>query len=87
MAIVAQTSKYGKSGRTVLAWAVGLLFFFPLFWSWCMRITLQTCCGIVDLVLALHAEVARLNQGAIEQIFNRVELYVRTFYRLQQEKR
>ena len=32
MAIVAQTSKYGKSGRTVLAWAVGLLFFFPIFW-------------------------------------------------------
>ncbi len=32
MAIVAQTSKYGKTGRTILAWAVGLLFFFPIFW-------------------------------------------------------
>ncbi|MEM7520025.1 MAG: carbohydrate ABC transporter permease, partial [Pseudomonadota bacterium] len=32
MAIVAQSSKYGRSGRTVLAWAVGLLFFFPIFW-------------------------------------------------------
>ena len=32
MAIVAQTSKYGKTGRTILAWTVGLLFFFPIFW-------------------------------------------------------
>lgn len=32
MAIVAQTSKYGQTGRTILAWAVGLLFFFPIFW-------------------------------------------------------
>ncbi len=32
MAIVAQSSKYGQAGRTVLAWAVGLLFFFPIFW-------------------------------------------------------
>jgi len=32
MAIVAQSSKYGNLGRTVLAWAVGLLFFFPIFW-------------------------------------------------------
>ena len=32
MAIVAQNSKYGKTGRTILAWAVGLLFFFPIFW-------------------------------------------------------
>ncbi|MEP1933939.1 MAG: carbohydrate ABC transporter permease, partial [Roseibium sp.] len=32
MAIVAQSSKYGKTGRTILAWAVGLIFFFPIFW-------------------------------------------------------
>ncbi len=32
MAIVAQTSKFGNIGRPVLAWAVGLLFFFPIFW-------------------------------------------------------
>ena len=32
MAIVAQTSKYGTTGRTILAWIVGLLFFFPIFW-------------------------------------------------------
>ena len=32
MAIVAQSSKYGQTGRTILAWAVGLLFFFPIFW-------------------------------------------------------
>ncbi|WGI22307.1 carbohydrate ABC transporter permease [Amylibacter sp. IMCC11727] len=32
MAIVAQTSKYGQLGRTILAWSVGLLFFFPIFW-------------------------------------------------------
>ena len=32
MAIVAQSSKIGNIGRPVLAWAVGLLFFFPIFW-------------------------------------------------------
>ncbi|MGB7432256.1 MAG: carbohydrate ABC transporter permease [Ahrensia sp.] len=32
MAIVAQKSKFGTYGRPVLAWAVGLLFFFPIFW-------------------------------------------------------
>ena len=32
MAIVAQSSKYGQTTRTILAWAVGLLFFFPIFW-------------------------------------------------------
>ncbi|MEO9574629.1 MAG: carbohydrate ABC transporter permease [Tateyamaria sp.] len=32
MAIVAENSKYGQTGRTILAWAVGLLFFFPIFW-------------------------------------------------------
>ncbi len=32
MAIVAQTSKFGTIGRPVLAWVVGLLFFFPIFW-------------------------------------------------------
>ena len=32
MAIVAQTSKFATTGRTILAWAVGLLFFFPIFW-------------------------------------------------------
>ena len=32
MAIVAQESKYGKISRPVLAWIVGLLFFFPIFW-------------------------------------------------------
>ncbi|MEM7438249.1 MAG: carbohydrate ABC transporter permease [Pseudomonadota bacterium] len=32
MAIVAQSSKYGRTGRTALAWVVGLLFFFPIFW-------------------------------------------------------
>ncbi|CUH48691.1 carbohydrate ABC transporter permease [Ruegeria atlantica] len=32
MAIVAQSSKYGDIGRAILAWAVGLLFFFPIFW-------------------------------------------------------
>jgi sorbitol/mannitol transport system permease protein len=32
MAIVAQSSKYGQIGRTTLAWIVGLLFFFPIFW-------------------------------------------------------
>lgn len=32
MAIVAQTSKFGTFGRPVLAWGIGLLFFFPIFW-------------------------------------------------------
>lgn len=32
MAIVAQKSKFGTYGRPLLAWAVGLLFFFPIFW-------------------------------------------------------
>jgi sorbitol/mannitol transport system permease protein len=32
MAIVAQSSRYGIVGRTALAWGVGLLFFFPIFW-------------------------------------------------------
>lgn len=32
MAIVAQSSNFGKYGRPVLAWAIGLLFFFPIFW-------------------------------------------------------
>lgn len=32
MAIVAQTSKYGQVSRATLAWVVGLLFFFPIFW-------------------------------------------------------
>lgn len=32
MAIVAQSSKFGTYGRPVLAWGVGLLFFFPIFW-------------------------------------------------------
>ena len=32
MAIVAQSSKYGQMSRTLLAWIVGLLFFFPIFW-------------------------------------------------------
>jgi len=32
MAIVAQSSKFGTTGRTILAWSVGLLFFFPIFW-------------------------------------------------------
>ncbi|WP_334067596.1 carbohydrate ABC transporter permease [Nereida ignava] len=32
MAIVAQSSKYGQFSRTLLAWIVGLLFFFPIFW-------------------------------------------------------
>ena len=54
-----------------------------------MRITLQACCAIVDLVLAvaIHAKIARLDQSAIEEIFNGVELDVRTFYRLQQKQR
>lgn len=32
MAIVAQSSKLGRSSRTLLAWGVGLTFFFPIFW-------------------------------------------------------
>ena len=32
MAIVANDTKFGKFGRPVLAWIVGLLFFFPIFW-------------------------------------------------------
>lgn len=32
MAIVANSSRFGKIGWPVLAWSVGLLFFFPIFW-------------------------------------------------------
>ncbi|MEL6921941.1 MAG: carbohydrate ABC transporter permease, partial [Pseudomonadota bacterium] len=32
MAIVAQSSKAGRISRATFAWAVGLLFFFPIFW-------------------------------------------------------
>ncbi|MCV6823961.1 MULTISPECIES: carbohydrate ABC transporter permease [Halocynthiibacter] len=32
MAIVAQTTKFSKIAWPVLAWMVGLLFFFPIFW-------------------------------------------------------
>lgn len=32
MAIVARSSRFSKFGRPVLAWGVGLLFFFPIFW-------------------------------------------------------
>ena len=32
MAIVAQSSKYGRVSRATLAWVVGMLFFFPIFW-------------------------------------------------------
>ncbi|MEO1700801.1 MAG: carbohydrate ABC transporter permease [Pseudomonadota bacterium] len=32
MAIVAQSTKAGRISRAILAWAVGLLFFFPIFW-------------------------------------------------------
>ena len=32
MAIVAQTSKFSQISRPFLAWAIGLLFFFPIFW-------------------------------------------------------
>ncbi|WP_299655810.1 carbohydrate ABC transporter permease [uncultured Tateyamaria sp.] len=32
MAIVATTTKFSVYGRPVLAWIVGLLFFFPIFW-------------------------------------------------------
>ena len=32
MAIVAQTSRFGKFARPLLAWGVALLFFFPIFW-------------------------------------------------------
>lgn len=32
MAIVAENTKFGIYGRPVLAWAVAILFFFPIFW-------------------------------------------------------
>ncbi|MEM9360612.1 MAG: carbohydrate ABC transporter permease [Pseudomonadota bacterium] len=32
MAIVAQTSRFSKVSRPILAWIVGLVFFFPIFW-------------------------------------------------------
>jgi len=32
MAIVAQESKLGTVGRPIIAWAIALLFFFPIFW-------------------------------------------------------
>lgn len=32
MAIVAQNTKFGTVGRPILAWAVAILFFFPIFW-------------------------------------------------------
>ena len=32
MAIVAENTKFGTYGRPVLAWAVAILFFFPIFW-------------------------------------------------------
>ncbi|TLP46111.1 carbohydrate ABC transporter permease [Cohaesibacter sp. CAU 1516] len=32
MAIVAQSSTLGRSSRMLLAWGVGLTFFFPIFW-------------------------------------------------------
>ncbi|MGR3434460.1 MAG: carbohydrate ABC transporter permease [Shimia sp.] len=32
MAIVAERSRFGSAGRTVAAWLVALLFFFPIFW-------------------------------------------------------
>ncbi|MEN0001664.1 MAG: carbohydrate ABC transporter permease [Pseudomonadota bacterium] len=32
MAIVAQSTKTGRVSRATLAWIVGLLFFFPIFW-------------------------------------------------------
>lgn len=32
MPIVAQSSKYSRFSRATLAWVVGLLFFFPIFW-------------------------------------------------------
>jgi polyol transport system permease protein len=32
MAIVATSSRFSKFGRPVLAWGVGLMFFFPIFW-------------------------------------------------------
>ena len=32
MAIVAQSSRLGRSSRMLLAWGVGLTFFFPIFW-------------------------------------------------------
>ena len=32
MAIVAQSSKFSTYARPILAWGIGLLFFFPIFW-------------------------------------------------------
>ena len=32
MAIVSKTSNLVKYGRPILAWSIGLLFFFPIFW-------------------------------------------------------
>ena len=32
MAIVSKTSNLVKHGRPILAWSIGLLFFFPIFW-------------------------------------------------------
>ena len=32
MAIVAQSSKYGRVSRATFAWIAGLLFFLPIFW-------------------------------------------------------
>ncbi|MEL6751656.1 MAG: carbohydrate ABC transporter permease, partial [Pseudomonadota bacterium] len=32
MAIVAQSSRLSTTGRPILAWIVGLIFFFPIFW-------------------------------------------------------
>ena len=32
MAIVAQSSKTGRFSRAAMAWVIGLLFFFPIFW-------------------------------------------------------
>jgi len=32
MAIVANSTRFGTYGRPILAWGVGLLFFFPIFW-------------------------------------------------------
>ncbi|MEL6201182.1 MAG: carbohydrate ABC transporter permease [Pseudomonadota bacterium] len=32
MAIVAQSTKAGRISRATMAWAVGLVFFFPIFW-------------------------------------------------------
>ncbi|WP_319413611.1 carbohydrate ABC transporter permease [uncultured Cohaesibacter sp.] len=32
MAIVAESNRYGRASRAILAWGVGLMFFFPIFW-------------------------------------------------------